>query len=509
MNVIDRLVGFVNPSAGLRRARARMALKVVKDHSGRRYEGAAKSRRTTGWKAESTSANAETISSLEILRNRHRDLVRNNPWARRAVHCVVTNTVGYGIEAAFQNRSKQRVKRITDLWKAWAESTQCDVEGRLTMAGVQAQIMRTVVESGEALVVRQRRSSKSGLAVPLQVQVLEPDQIDTLRQGTTDSGGKIVQGIEYDSSGKVVAYWLFPNHPGDTVELTTNGSPITRRFTGLRSVRVSADDVCHVFMAERPGQARGVPWGAAILIRLRDLDDYEDAYLLRQKLANCFTAFIADNDVVPGTANSDNVITESLEPGAIEILPNGKTVSFSDPPDADDYGPFVENNLYAVSSCYGITFEMLTGKMTNVNFSSGRMGWVEAHRNIECWRWQMLIPQALDRLGKWFLDAVSMTTGEAVEDVSIWWTPPRREVFDPSKEYKAMIDAARAGITSLPEIHRELGYDTDQVLKEISETNEAADKLGIVLETDARQSKGKSQEMADDEAETQRPDAAT
>jgi lambda family phage portal protein len=474
LNPFDSIIRLVNPEAALRRARARLALDVLSDHAKRRYEGATKSRRTSGWKAESSSANAETSGALTTLRDRHRDLVRNNPWARRAVTCIVTNTVGYGIEPAILSRSKARIRRLEDIWRRWAGSVQCDAEGRKNMAGIQAQVMRTVAESGEALVVRRRRGSGAGLAVPIQLQVFEPDQIDSLKNGPTEDGGRIVQGVEYDSTGRTVAYWLYTSHPGDGHTLRTRAE--VKRFL--------AEDVAHIFVPERPGQARGVPWGAAVMLRLRDLDDYEDAYLLRQKLANCFTAFVEDSDITPSVGSS-SVVTESLEPGAIEILPSGKKVTFSDPPKADDYGKFTADQLYAVAACYGITFEALTGNLVNVSFTSGRMGWLEMQRNIEFWRWQMLIPQGLDRIAEWFLDGARLM-GESVDDVRFTWTPPRRELIDPTKEISAMRSAVRAGITSLKEVHRELGVSTEQVMNEIAEVNKMADELGITLDSDPR-----------------------
>lgn len=475
MAAIDTLIGWMSPERALKRARARLALKVVEDHAKRRYEGAAKSRRTTGWKAPASSANAETLSDLATLRNRHRDLVRNNPWARRAVNCIATNTVGYGIEAAIRSRSKVRATRLQNLWKQWSGGFECDAEGCHNLAGLQSQIMRTVPESGEALVLRVRRPSSSGLTVPLQIRVLEPDQLDSLRNGATAGGGRIIQGIEYDKSGQRVAYWLYTSHPGDPLSLPSRQDV----------QRVDAKDVAHVYIADRPGQARGVPWGASVLLKMRDLDDYSDAFLLRQKLANCFTAFVEDSDLAPGATGSTTPLTETLEPGAIEILPNGKKVTFSNPPPAGDYGKFNSDNLYAIASAYGITFEALTGNLVNVSFTSGRMGWLEMQRNIEYWRWQMLIPQGLARISDWFLEAAGMM-GERVDDAIFSWTPPKRELIDPPREVPPMIKAMRAGVTSLKETHRELGYDTEQVLAEIAEVNEMADKLGLVLDTDPR-----------------------
>ena len=47
----------------------------------RRYEGAAISRRTADWQVASNGPNREIEGDLVTLRNRHRDLVRNNAYA--------------------------------------------------------------------------------------------------------------------------------------------------------------------------------------------------------------------------------------------------------------------------------------------------------------------------------------------------------------------------------------------------------------------------------------------
>jgi hypothetical protein len=62
-----------------------------------RYEGATAGRRAYGWYAASTDANVELMGALIWLRNRSRDLIRNNPYAARAVEELAGNVVGTGI----------------------------------------------------------------------------------------------------------------------------------------------------------------------------------------------------------------------------------------------------------------------------------------------------------------------------------------------------------------------------------------------------------------------------
>ena len=81
MTWLDKAIGAVAPGAGLRRARERQMIAVL----ARAYEGAKLGRRTGGWVAAGTGANAEIAPAIARLRDRSRDLVRNNPYAAKAV----------------------------------------------------------------------------------------------------------------------------------------------------------------------------------------------------------------------------------------------------------------------------------------------------------------------------------------------------------------------------------------------------------------------------------------
>lgn len=59
--------------------------------------------------------------------------------------------------------------------------------------------------------LRERRT-EDRLPVPLQLQVLEADHLDSWKTEELRDGGFILQGIEFDALGRRRAYWLFPTH---------------------------------------------------------------------------------------------------------------------------------------------------------------------------------------------------------------------------------------------------------------------------------------------------------
>ena len=91
MNALDKVIGYFSPERAYRRGRFRAAAETFA------YDGAKSGRRTDGWIAAGGDANTEVGASLASLRNRSRDLLRNNPYASKAIAELVGNTVGTGI----------------------------------------------------------------------------------------------------------------------------------------------------------------------------------------------------------------------------------------------------------------------------------------------------------------------------------------------------------------------------------------------------------------------------
>ncbi len=481
----DRFLISIAPDWGLRRVRARATAQLLERH----YEAAQGGRRTSGWQRFSSDANAANGPALTALRELSRDLRRNNGWAKRGIQAIVNNTVGWGIMPKPSSRSRARSQTAIELWNEWAESTSCDFDGRLNFYGLQRLAMETIAESGEVLVLRQPAASVDNLPIPLRLQVLEPDHLDTNRSGSLAGGGQIVDGVEFDKQGRRVAYWIFGSHPGGQ----------TLPSARFESTRVTADRVLHVYRVDRPGQIRGVPWLASAITRLKDLDDFEDAELMQQKIAACFGAFVTDLEGAAtsiGKQDPKNAQLEHLQPGHIAYLPPGKQVTFAQPPSVQD-SSFSERALRRIAVSLGVPYEELTGDYSQVNYSSARMARLAHWANVHEWREHMLMPQLCAGVWAWAMEHARELEGWPSVPAAQWAAPPM-PILEPDKEGLAYLRLVRVGAMTWQQMVRELGYDPMEQLDEIEELNKELDKRGIALDIDPRRmtAGGQQQQLA-------------
>lgn len=467
---IDTLVGILSPEAAVKRQRLRMAADQI-----RLFEGATKGRRGDAFRRVKDDSPKAGLAELGILRLRARDLSRNNGYAMKAVNAIASNTIGTGIVLQIKTKRKNGKAQIADAWKKWSESTACDFYGQSTFAGLQELATKVIVESGEVFIRRTTEDSRYVARtgqVPLKLQLLEPEYLDQTKDSFAgEKGNQVVGGVEFNPYGQRVAYHIFKSHPSSGIS--------------VESVRVKAEDILHVYRLDRIGQLRGIPWAAPIVLTMSDLDTYEDAELMRRRVAACFAGFISSDLDDASGAEEEVPLVDRLAPGILEKLRPGEQITFATPPSVTGYAEYATSVLHKIAAGYQVPYSVLTGDFTQVNFSSGRMGWLEFQRLIEQWRWNMIIPRFLNPVWEWFSDAASVA-GLNSEAVSVEWTAPRREMIDPLKEIEAIERAVKAGLMSMPEAIRELGYDPDTNIEEIKEWNTKLDAASIVLDSDPR-----------------------
>jgi lambda family phage portal protein len=445
----------------------------------RKYDGAALGRLRQGWKASGTSADAEIGQALPTLRARHRDLIRNNAHARKAVTVWKNNIVGAGIMARSNGPDPDINKRTDELWSEWVK--QADADGQLDFYGLQELAVGIMVEGGEALVRRRLRSPRDGLRVPLQIQILEGDHLDHGKSGPTSASRTAVQGVEFAANGRRTAYWLFREHPGNSW-LSGAGR--------YQSAPVSASEVLHLYRKERT-QTRGVPWGASIITDMHDDADYDLAERIRKKTEACIVAIVTgaeegDEGIAPKVVDAAGNTIEKFEPGLIAYARDGKQVTFNNPTAMGGYAEYKDVNHHKIAAGYLMPHMLMTGELSKVNFTSSRVGLVDFRRLVDAVQWLTLVPMLLDPVRRWFCAAAHLAGELPVPYVPCEWNPPAFESVNPLDDANAELINMRSGTVSWDESVSKRGRNPDDVMNEIAARQKKFDDLGLIFDSDPR-----------------------
>ncbi|CUH66821.1 phage portal protein, lambda family [Thalassovita gelatinovora] len=477
-NVLDRAILAVSPRRGLDRIEAKTRARILMN-----YDGASRGRRLKGWKAPGTDADAASLQGRARLRQLSRDMHRNSPFAVRARAVVTNNVVATGIKPSIVAGNKRAKAAAEKVILGHLKSKRLDKYGEHDLFSQQALVQNSVFESGEVLVLRHDRPAAAGLDLPFQTEIVEIDQLDpTVMTGPT--GNEVIDGLEYDAEGNVVAFHIYEQHPGSA-----------SRKISLKSHRWPAERVLHIRRLDRPGQTRGVPWLAPVMVTLGELRDYQEAQILKQKISSLLVGVVTSTQGTPLTEAQKKAGLGSMSPGGITYLEDGQKMEWSDPPSVGEYDVVMRLGLLAISMGLGITYESLAGDLSRVNFASSKVGRIEMDANVAAWQTHMMIGQFCEGIAKWALDAYRLTRA-AMRGISINWTAPKRPMIDPAKEIKPEVQKIERGLTSRQRSIRGMGQDPDVIDREIEEdeVRDAERAARVLARTKTTQPKGDGDE---------------
>lgn len=467
-NVLDRIVGYFDPAAG----RARMYHRVLLQ---RAYEAASPRDKWRPRRA-GASANADHLADATRIRAKARALRQNVPYIAAGMEALVDATIGDGVVVRSTGRDAERVNAAFQAWMP-----VCDADGRLDFAGLIACAYDASELDGEVLIRLRPRLPGDGLPVPLQLQLLEIDWLDSTRTGRA-GGNSIVNGIEYDALGRVAAYYLYDAHPGD--------AGLTRAMTG-KSTRISAEFIIHLYRAQRPGQGRGFSRLAPVIVRTRDLQLYEDAELARKNLETRLgvvysgDASLLANPAAVGEAADTAEARRSgdlgqLASGGITELPAGGNLMSIEPKPAGGYTEYVKQQLHLIASGMGVTYEMMTGDVSETNFSSARVRLLDFRRAVQRMQWLTLVPRLLRPIHVAFVDAGILAGKFGARDYAVEYSFPKWDYVNPLQDVQADLAEISGGLASISEKLRQRGYNPDDVFAELAKDRAQLEQLGLV-----------------------------
>lgn len=465
-NLIDKIVGWVSPRAGISRHFARRQLE-------RAYE-AASPRDSWRPRRAGASANTDHRADARTLRTKARALVQNVPYIWAGLDGLAVATVGAGIIPRATGREKDKINQLLkDWWKV------CDADGRFDFFGLVKAAYFAMEQDGEVLVRLRTRRASDGLPVPLQLQLLEIDWLDDARSGT-HNGNQIINGIEYDMLGAVAAYYLWDQHPGEVAVARGRA----------QSQRVPAKDIIHLFNPGRPGQGRGFTRLAPVITRVRDLQLYEDAELARKNLETRLSV-LASGDMSQmenpagmgegaGAQGPGMRDMGELGGGSIFGMPSGMNFTVVEPKAAPGYVDYLKFNLHLIAAGIGVPYHLLTGDLNEVNFSSARVRLLDFRRAVTQMQWLTLIPKLLVPIHDAFIEHAFLAGLIKVRDKAVDFSPPKWDYVNPEQDVKADLAEIGGGLASISEKLRQRGYDPDVVFTELQGDIEKLRDMGIL-----------------------------
>lgn len=453
-----------------------------------KYDAAGSGRRMAGWNPPTQGPNRALIG-LQKIRNRARDVSTNDWSGESGIQKWTTSLIGIGITPRFKRiTAKARKIELTDLWNDFV--ARADADCVLNLYAMQTLVVRSWLDAGEVFVRRRPRFLDEGLPVPLQIQIIEAEFVPLMDVDSYTGlpvGHRIRSGIELDKRGRRVAYWLYKEHPGDGTMMT--GLPD-------ELVRVAASDICHIFEPKRPGQLRGVSMLAPVLNRLKTIENYDDATLTRQQLANLVVAFITrglpdlgpDDDINP-LSNQENVESAAgpllgLQPGLVQELEDGQKVEWSNPPEAGtNYPDYMRTQHMGTSAAAGLPYELFSGDIKEVSDRTLRVIINEFRRFAEQRQWQIVIPMFCQPVVEWFAAAGVLSGSISLDEYDnvrrVEHAPHGWQHIHPVQDPQGKKLEVEAGFRSRSSVVGERGDDADTVDDEIQADDARQQKLKI------------------------------
>lgn len=460
----------------------------------RAFAGAKTSHLTGGWVPVSSSADMESFASLTRLRDRSRSLVRDNAHAKRAKALIQNNVVGCGIGMQSQivnNRGRlldEINSPIEQSWREWCKPDNCHIGGTLHFAEIERLVVGECFEAGDVL-IRLHYTGRG--AVPLSLEVIEPERLAAEWEIKPAGGNLVRQGVEVDQFYRPVAYWIRTWHPGEVM------LPMGARDELLR---VPADQIIHLKITERWPQVRGIPWMHAAIARLHQLGEFQDAAVIAARvgaekvmvLKETEDGRLADS---LGTPNNDGTLSWGSAKGQVDILPSGTDIADWQPnyPDTN-YGPFVTAALRDVAAAFGVSYESLSRDYSTSNYSSSRLALLDDRDGWKVLQ-QWYIRSVRERLYPIWLQAALMARaipGVSIEDYmlnrtkfeAVKWKPRGWSWVDPTKEVTAYKEAEKAGyITKADIIAATSSNDIEDVLRERRRELDMLDEMDLHTDT--------------------------
>lgn len=439
---------------------------------------------------------------------RMRDNYRNVPQAKRIIDVLRDLVVGGSGLNAFadpidwtfgwdlQAQPREQLLGMFDYalesdegFLEWAMTPElCHVDGRMDFAEMCGMAITENAQVGDVFIIP---TYTRGMRIPLQLQLVERDQLDCSKDRSATRGqNKIMNGIEFDERGREKGAWIYDVHPHD--DFGTGPSH-------FRSTFVRADRYWHLFKSTRPSQHIGMTWLHALGQPMRDRDRFLEAELRTAIKAALMLLTAQRKDaggdglgMIPDLPLYDSDIALGTNPIAVDVLPDEdvRLIESNRPnSNASDFFDMIDHDTAAAAN---LSYYSTTGRFSKTNYTGfrGALQLEDAQiQPIQKWLARQLV---LPIRRRWNELAITLGELKTVKPFELKRFPtryrrfdvigPGRNLIDPSKETDAAHALIRGGLSTLKIECARRGLHWMMVLRQIYLENLVTDALGIVLD---------------------------
>jgi lambda family phage portal protein len=458
---------------------------------------------------------------------RNRDLERNDGWAAGALNTILDSVIGgdYTLVAepdyqalalynpAFDDRWAEAYQDVVEaLWRGYANDI-----GHYNDLAQQASVtqnfrlnLRHKLLDGEGLQLTYWLPELMGAGAAQFATcftVIDPDRLSNPYQMVDTK--YLRGGVEINDHGVPLAYHIREAHQNDWYNAVES-------MTWDRVVRQDDDGfirVLHDFDRGRAGQHRGVSVFTPILSRLKMLATYYGVELQAATVASVFGTFITsplDQQMIEealSDGRKDNGLgayqeireefhkknTLMLNRVRVPTLAPGediKTVSSERPNDA--FSPFTHEMLRAVAAALNVSGEQITKDYSEANYSSLRVGVVEAEKTFERRTSDFETNTANPTYAIWLQEAFERPEVREIMPrrspsflearnayARCYWLGAARGWVDPVAERQGEILGLDAGFSNLERVCAKQGMNWKVNLRKRARERRMMDELGL------------------------------
>ena len=473
------------------------------------------------------SPDAENDLDRDRMVARTRDLARNDGWARGILESMADSTVGahffpipapnWRVLARLDPRldsvwAEEFSSAVAAEWTLWADDPNrwCDASRTVTFTQMLRLAFLHKIRDGDALAVTlwdPGAIGEGGAHYATRIQLIDPDRLSNPDEMIDQD--RMRNGVEIDSLGAPVAYWIRRAEPNDWWHAAL--SMVWDRFP--RETAWGRPIVVHDFPRDRAAQHRGVGLLLPVMARFKMLSRFDQVSLQRavmQSLLGLWVKSPYDGDMVQqalategeslgvyqgmrGAYHSEKAplmlggmrLPQLFSGESIETVKADSTLS--------EFQVFEHAVLRSIAAATGMSAEEVSRDYSKTNYSSARAAMLVAWKTLLRRRGEFASGFATPLYGAWLEEAIDLgrvpvpASAPAFADwraayARCRWIGPGRGWVDPMKERQGEVLGLDAGFSTLQSVCAEIGgADYRDVLEQRAREVAEMKRLGLSM----------------------------